>query len=378
MSKRNIKIILIGVLVLVFFGLIYSFLSSKPEIVSDTSMRSNEPVPPVPTPAPARSVVGESDGSYPVVSAEEVRPEAQVPVVVLSSPEPETPAEATEVTSTVLDVTTEVSAAEPMSSDIAGVFSAVGVAVSPLPLDLTELMQDAQAQSDDPDETQNVSSDQEVADDEQALVNNTSQGEGEVASVEDALDSAGEAQSAEPILAVDSDVEILTEQTGFLDLNLTETTAIDLQLIEGDDLILEDINEDLTKYQTVVATTIAAQSALVAEVQAPISGEGGAVSNDNAEVELAESAVSADGEGEEPAVISIPDPDDALMNGVGELSEQYRETYARLQLVTSKLGRANEKNKALKGRFVKAADQNREMAEKINLINQKIIELTTQ
>lgn len=378
MSKRNIKIILIGVLVLVFFGLIYSFLSSKPEIVSDTSMRSNEPVPPVPTPAPARSVVGESDGSDPVVSAEEVRPEAQVPVVVLSSPEPETPAEATEVTSTVLDVTTEVSAAEPMSSDIAGVFSAVGVAVSPLPLDPTELMQDAQAQSDDPDETQNVSSDQEVADDEQALVNNTSQGEGEVASVEDALDSAGEAQSAEPILAVDSDVEILPEQTGFLDLNLTETTAIDLQLIEGDDLILEDINEDLTKYQTVVATTIAAQSALVAEVQAPISGEGGAVSNDNAEVELAESAVSADGEGEEPAVISIPDPDDALMNGVGELSEQYRETYARLQLVTSKLGRANEKNKALKGRFVKAADQNREMAEKINLINQKIIELTTQ
>lgn len=376
MLKRNIKIILIGVLVLGFFGLIYSFLSSKPEIVSDTSMRSNAPVPPVPTPAPARSVVGESDGSDPVVSVEEVRPEAQVPVVVLSSPEPEIPAEATEVTSTVLDVTTEVSAAEPISSDIAEVFSEV--AVSPPPLDPTELMQDAQAQPDDPDEVQNVSSYQEVADDEQALVNNISQGEDEIASVEDALDSAREAQSAEPMLAVDSDVEILPEQTGFLDLNLTETTTIDLQLIEGDDLILEDINEDLTKYQTVVATTIAAQSALVAEVQAPISGEGGTVSNGDAEVELAESAVSAGGEGEEPAVISIPDPDDALMNGVGELSEQYRETYARLQLVTSKLGRANEKNKALKGRFVKAADQNREMAEKINLINQKIIELTTQ
>jgi hypothetical protein len=320
MLKRNIKIILIGVLVLGFFGLIYSFLSSKPEIVSDTSMRSNESVPPVATPILARSVVDGSDGSDRVVSAEEVRPEAQVPVVVLSSPEPETSAEASEVTSTILDVATEVSDVGPISSDIAEVFL----------------------------------------------------------EVEDALDSAGEEQSAEPMLAVDSDVEILPEQTGFLDLNLTETTAIDLKLIEGDDLILEDINEDLTKYQTVVATTVAAQSELVAEGQEPISGEAGAVSNGNAEVELAESAASADGEREEPAVISIPGPDDELINGVGELSEQYRETYARLQLVTSKLGRANEKNKALKSRFVEAADQNREMAEKINLINQKIIELTAQ
>lgn len=327
MLKRNIKIILIGLLVLIFFGLIYSFLSSKPEIVSDTSMMSDESVPPVPT--LTRSASDE-----------------------------------------LVDI--EVSEPEPISSDIAEVLAEVEEAVSTEDqLDQDESAQEVLVQP----ETQEAMPDQQAAsEDEQSPVEITEEGS-ELASVESGFDASEEEQGTEPMLAVDSDVDVLPEQTGFLDLNLTETTSIDLKLIEGDDLILDDINEDLTKYQAVVAT-VATDPELMSDTSESV--ELDSAVPDTAEIETAETSVLVSGETPEPSVISIPDPDDELMNGVGELSEQYRETYAKLQLVTSKLSRADEKNKALKDRFVEAASQNREMDEKINLINQKIIELTTK
>lgn len=374
MLKRNIKIILIGLLVLIFFGLIYSFLSSKPEIVSDTSMMSDEPAPPVP--ALTQSASDELVDINPVISTESVSEglsEIQAPVVVLDAPESEVSGETAE-TATNVAVDIEVSEPEPISSDIAEVLAEVEEAVSTEDqLDQGESAQEVLAQP----ETQEAMPDQQAAsEDEQSPVEITEEGS-ELASVESGFDASEEEQGTEPMLAVDSDVDVLPEQTGFLDLNLTETTSIDLKLIEGDDLILDDINEDLTKYQAVVAT-VAADSELVPETLESVEVELNSATGDTAEIEVAETSVLVSGETPEPSVISIPDPDDELMNGVGELSKQYRETYAKLQLVTSKLSRADEKNKALKGRFVEAASQNREMDEKINLINQKIIELTTK
>ena len=374
MLKRNIKIILIGFLVLIFFGLIYSFLSSKPEIVSDTSMMSDEPVPPVPT--LTRSASDELVDIDPVISAGDVSEglsETQASVVVLDAPESEVSGETAE-TATNVAVDIEVSEPEPISSDIAEVLAEVEEAVSTEDqLDQDESAQEVLAQP----EAQEVMPDQQVvSEDGQSPVEITEEGS-ELASVETDFDTSEEEQGTEPMLAVDSDVDVLPEQTGFLDLNLTETTSIDLKLIEGDDLILDDINEDLTKYQTVVAT-VAADPELVPETLESVEVELNYATGDTAGIEVAETSVLVSGETPEPSVISIPDPDDELMNGVGELSEQYRETYAKLQLVASKLSRADEKNKALKGRFVEAASQNREMDEKINLINQKIIELTTK
>jgi len=370
MLKRNIKIILIGLLVLVFFGLIYSFLSSKPEIVSDTSMMSDEPVPPVPT--LTRSASDELVDIDPVVSAGDVSEglsETQASVVVLDAPESEVSGETAE-TATNVAVDIEVSEPEPISSDIAEVLAEVEEAVSTE----DQLDQDESAQKVlvQPEAQEAMPDQQAVSEDEQSPVETTEEGS-ELTSVESGFDTSEEEQSTEPMLAVDSDVDVLPEQTGFLDLNLTETTSIDLKLIEGDDLILDDINEDLTKYQTVVAS-VAADPELVPDTSESLDS----AAPNTVEVEIAETSVLVSGETPEPSVISIPDPDDELMNGVGELSKQYRETYAKLQLVTSKLSRADEKNKALKGRFVEAASQNREMDEKINLINQKIIELTTK
>lgn len=374
MLKRNIKIILIGLLVLIFFGLIYSFLSSKPEIVSDTSMMSDESVPPVPT--LTRSASDELVDIDPVISAENISEglsEIQAPVVALDTFESAVPDEIAEVASTI-SVDAEVSEPEAISSDIAEVLAEVEEAVSTEDqLDQDESAQEVLAQP----EAQEVMPDQQVvSEDGQSPVEITEEGS-KLASVETDLDTSEEEQGTEPMLAVDSDVDVLPEQTGFLDLNLTETTSIDLKLIEGDDLILDDINEDLTKYQTVVAS-VAADPELVPETLESVEVELNSATGDTAEIEVAETSVLVSGETPEHAVISIPDPDDELMNGVGELSEQYRETYAKLQLVTSKLSRADEKNKALKDRFVEAASQNREMDEKINLINQKIIELTTK
>ena len=374
MLKRNIKIILIGLLVLVFFGLIYSFLSSKPEIVSDTSMMSDEPVSPVP--ALTRSASDELVDLDPVISAENISEglsETQASVVVLDAPESEVSGEAAE-TATNVAVDIEVSEPEPISSDIAEVLAEVEEAVSTEDqLDQDESAQEVLAQ---PEAQEVMPAQQVVSENEQPSVEIAEEGS-ELASVESGFDTSEEEQGTEPMLAVDSDVDVLPEQTGFLDLNLTETTSIDLKLIEGDDLILDDINEDLTKYQTVVAS-VAADPELVPETLESVEVELNSATGDTAGIEVAETSVLVSGETPEPSVISIPDPDDELMNGVGELSEQYRETYAKLQLVTSKLSRADEKNKALKGRFVEAASQNREMDEKINLINQKIIELTTK
>jgi hypothetical protein len=374
MLKRNIKIILIGLLVLIFFGLIYSFLSSKPEIVSDTSMMSDEPVPPVPT--LTRSASDELVDIDPVISAGDVSEglsEIQAPVVALDASESEVSDETAEVASTI-SVDAGGSDPEPISSDIAEVLAEVEETVSTEDqLDQDEPVQEVLVQ---PETQEAMPAQQVVSENEQPSVEIAEEGS-ELASVESGFDTTEEEQGTEPMLAVDSDVDVLPEQTGFLDLNLTETTSIDLKLIEGDDLILDDINEDLTKYQAVVAT-VAADPELVPETLESVEVELNSATGDTAEIEVAETSVLVSDETPEPAVISIPDPDDELMNGVGELSEQYRETYAKLQLVTSKLSRADEKNKALKGRFVEAASQNREMDEKINLINQKIIELTTK
>jgi hypothetical protein len=374
MLKRNIKIILIGLLVLIFFGLIYSFLSSKPEIVSDTSMMSDEPVPPVPT--LTRSASDELVDIDPVISAGDVSEglsEIQAPVVALDASESEVSDETAEVASTI-SVDAGGSDPEPISSDIAEVLAEVEETVSTEDqLDQDEPVQEVLVQ---PETQEAMPAQQVVSENEQPSVEIAEEGS-ELASVESGFDTTEEEQGTEPMLAVDSDVDVLPEQTGFLDLNLTETTSIDLKLIEGDDLILDDINEDLTKYQTVVAT-VATDPELVPETLESVEVELNSATGDTAGIEVAETSVLVSGETPEPSVISIPDPDDELMNGVGELSEQYRETYAKLQLVTSKLSRADEKNKALKDRFVEAASQNREMDEKINLINQKIIELTTK
>ncbi|WP_022952733.1 hypothetical protein [Leucothrix mucor] len=335
-------------------------------------MMSDEPAPPVP--AITQSASDELVDINPVISTESVSEglsETQSPVIVLDAAE--VSGEIAE-TAKRLAVEVEVSEPESISSDIAEVLAEVEEAVSTEDqLDQDESAQEVLAQP----EAQEAMPDQQVAsENEQPSVEIAEEGS-ELASVESGFDTSEEEQGTEPMLAVDSDVDVLPEQTGFLDLNLTETTSIDLKLIEGDDLILDDINEDLTKYQTVVAS-VAADPELVPETLESVEVELNSATGDTAEIEVAETSVLVSGETPEPAVISIPDPDDELMNGVGELSEQYRETYAKLQLVTSKLSRADEKNKALKDRFVEAASQNREMDEKINLINQKIIELTTK
>ncbi|PWQ99092.1 hypothetical protein [Leucothrix pacifica] len=171
-----------------------------------------------------------------------------------------------------------------------------------------------------------------------------------------------------------SEVPLLSEQqSGFLDLNLAEEKPLEVVLLEGDDIIIDDVNETLSKYQ-------APDEAVLTEVVEESSDEATATSVSKVSMDIVSPfglAAAQKGFGKQSAdLVVLPDPDEVLMNGTDEVSLEYQSSYKKLQSITDKLKAANEENVSLKNQFSKVADDNRKLAQIIRDIDEKIKVLT--
>lgn len=171
-----------------------------------------------------------------------------------------------------------------------------------------------------------------------------------------------------------SEVPLLSEQqSGFLDLNLTEEKPLEVVLLEGEDIIIDDVNEVLSKYQ-------APNEAVTTDVAVEPSDESPMASVSEVSMDIVSPfglAAAQKGFGKQSAdLVVLPDPDEVLMNGTDEVSLEYQSSYKKLQSITEKLKAANEENVSLKSQFSKVADDNRKLAQIIRDIDEKIKVLT--
>lgn len=171
-----------------------------------------------------------------------------------------------------------------------------------------------------------------------------------------------------------SEVPLLSEQqSGFLDLNLTEEKPLEVVLLEGEDIIIDDVNEVLSKYQ-------APNEAVTTDVAVEPSDESPMASVSEVSMDIVSPfglAAAQKGFGKQSAdLVVLPDPDEVLMNGTDEVSLEYQSSYKKLQSITEKLKAANEENVSLKNQFSKVADDNRKLAQIIRDIDEKIKVLT--
>ncbi|PWQ99000.1 hypothetical protein DKT75_02255 [Leucothrix arctica] len=154
-----------------------------------------------------------------------------------------------------------------------------------------------------------------------------------------------------------TDVSVIAGSDEFINLNLVETKPIEMVLIEGDDLILDDVNEGLSKF-TAVVDTFAEKPAL--EPVATITFYSVSVTADDV-------AVSS---------VVMPDIDRELITGSDKVSLEYQATMKKLFSVKQQMAEADAENARLKAKFSSVVDQNRELAILIRDIDVKIKTLT--
>ena len=149
-----------------------------------------------------------------------------------------------------------------------------------------------------------------------------------------------------------SDVALLSDQAGFLDLNLTKREPIEVVLLEGDEIIIDDVNESLEKYKPLV--------------------------DDMPDQSMVSPVVLGSNEFEDQSsgLNVLPEPDAVLMKGNDAVSLEYQASYKKLKSITEKLDDANKENKVLKNQFSHVADDNRKLAQIIRDIDEKIKVLT--
>jgi len=337
MLKRNIKIISVGLLSLLFLGLVYSLLSSKPEIISDESLKVEEPAIPGLRSQIERSASVDNSQAIPMIKSQEEASlsDAFIEPSIATLEGAET-LEESQVTEAVIEDNYQ-------SPEMTSQESAAP----------SEYMQATSAEAQQVNASSSVSP---FRDDALKL-------------------------SDYPDVD-DKSVAIIPDATGFLDLNLEEVqpSIPDMVLIEGDQLIVDDINVGLTKFKAIdsdrlgdekeIATDTSEVNEMAAndiknEDSADVLGEATAL-NGGSDVPAAELASV------KPSVFSVPEIDQQLMQGDGEISKQYQQTMAKLISINAKLREADEENAGLQAHFNMAVSQNRQLAQIIRDIDLQI------
>jgi len=293
--------------------LVYSLFSSKPEIISDESLRVEEPV----IPGIESQVERAASAGMRSISAANIEIESSLESKLIDQP--------------VASYREEI--------------------VSQVPETL-------QADPLNPQLTLNSESEQINAESEMAMstVNDPSD-----------TDDVSE-QSEDPANALSDG------SSDFLDLNLSEleSTQPEIMLPEGDQLIVDDINQSLSQYKSVVSEGDKKMDASKDEkevITKDTKGSEAMVIQDLPEnIDDTASVMIAT----KPSVFTMPDVDESLMTGESEISKQYRQTMSKLISINAKLRDADEENAELKTQFEIAVSQNRQLAQIIRDINSQI------
>jgi len=313
MLKRKIKIILVGLFSVLFVGLVYSLFSSKPEIISDESLRVEEPV----IPGIESQVERAASAGMRSISAANIEIESSLESKLIDQP--------------VASYREEI--------------------VSQVPETL-------QADPLNPQLTLNSESEQINAESEMAM-----------STVNEPIDTDDVSEQSEDPADALSD-----GSSDFLDLNLSEleSTQPEIMLPEGDQLIVDDINQSLSQYKSVASegdkkmdaskdkkevitkNTKDSEAMVIQDLPENI--------DDTASIMIAT----------KPSVFTMPDVDESLMTGESEISKQYRQTMSKLISINAKLRNADEENAELKTQFEIAVSQNRQLAQIIRDINSQI------
>jgi hypothetical protein len=156
-----------------------------------------------------------------------------------------------------------------------------------------------------------------------------------------------------------TDVVVIDRSDDFLNLNLIETDPLSMVLVEGDQLILDDVNEGLSEFQSITGKDLD-ETVIEPEV-----------------VETSDIA-SEEIDQEQQLVVSIvvPDVDQELMQGTDKISLEYQASMAKLLEVKQQMAEADVENEKLKEKFSSVVNQNRELAILIRDIDMKIKTLT--
>lgn len=298
---------LIGLLIFGLFGALYAFLDSKPEMVAHNNLRVEEP--PLQSP---RSVVQTLDTD--LADSEESLVSTLNDAVL----EKEVERGFDQVVQPAVPISSAPLIKEEDDQQIASVDEAV-------PEVITEAVP-------------------EVVTEESVTV----QTDAFVADVDESVDQLST-----------TDVTVIDRSDDFINLNLVETKPIDMVLIEGDDLILDDVNEELSKFEHILPKSVDD-----AAVESPLAVLSDVVVDTPTEITP------------KPLVVEIPDVDQALMVGTDQVSREYQNTMSKLLNVKQQIAEADIENERLKVKFSSVVDQNRELAILIRDIDIKIKTLT--
>ena len=303
--KVNIKNTLIGLLVLGFFGLIYVVLSSKPEMVADSKLRVEEP----PLQSPSALIQSANLDQSIEINVSEAEFEALQDEGELVATTEQAP-----IDQVVEESVSPFADAEPVDY------------LKQVPLIETIVVLDGESTTQE-----------ELAENE----------------------------LSESISALSTtDVSVISASDEFINLNLVETKPIEMVLIEGDDLILDDVNEGLGKFESVIAVYTTKSEVSDELVQ-------------SADIDTITTVKEKPEEVfEVGSVIEVSDVDQELMMGTDKVSLEYQATMKKLLDVKRQMVAADAENARLKAKFSSVVDQNRELAILIRDIDVKIKTLT--
>ena len=334
MLKRKIKIILIGLFSLLFMGLVYSLFSTKPEIISDESLRIEEPAIPglesqveraenirmnrpsiIDSDEPAASFHERALGDG--VEKSNFASLAQAPTKVVE-------ADPTPTLIVINEAELPKSAADEQLDKEASTLKG-------------QLMQPANP----------FSNEMQVEDENTNRVASEQDGFLTFEKIADSEASGSiEGHKTEQL----SGIAVPGDTSGFLDLNLAEVKSKPLKLrrVDGEQLILDDINNGLTQYQSTTGSkgldrVVADEKKIVPK---PFTTK--------------------------PSVFNMPEMDESLMQGDSKISQQYRQTMSKLISLNAKLQTADEENTELRAQFEIAVSQNRQLAQIIRDIDNQI------
>ena len=341
--KANIKSMLISVLVLGLFGSLYAFLSSQPEMVADNNLRVEEPSLEPPSLASKRAEFDESKfPGNPFLKDEGMA------VSVEQLPVEDSIIESAEV------------------EQVAGVTSEAGVELVSLEVapEVPETIGEQAVVTAD-SEQNNVKETDELQDEKLAEAAEVE----ELAAREMVVDTLAEKKADVELVEVDevqlvdvpstTDVSVIADVDDFIDLNLVGDAPLEMVLLEGDELILDDVNEGLSKFGALIDKSIA---------KSPVDLSVDEVSEASDETVIQKSPVIA--------TVMIPDADKALMTGTDKVSLEYQATMAKLVEVKQQVAEADAENSRLKEKFSSVVNQNRELAILIRDIDVQIKTLT--
>jgi hypothetical protein len=343
MFKRNIKIILVGLFSLILMVLAYSLLGNSPEIISDESLRIEEPA----APSMKAEIEIDSGNAVTLSPMSDSQIESSLESKLIDQPvanyREDLMANSEKISPVVIPVgDTRMGGAEASSILEQNGIPKTNVADNSV-LDAQMVATDLESPFRD-DAIKRFE-----------LNNKRSEGEDSFLSFE-LKDEAKDvvAYEVDIVKQADqfeqkSDVAIIPDQTEFLDLNLSEVKPSNgMVLVEGDQLIVDDINQALIGYD-VEDTEV--------------------IEKNDAEVSVAPQPMAS--------VFSAPDVDDALMQGDSEISKQYRETMAKLISINAKLRTADEENTQLQRQFEMSVMNNQQLAQIIRDIDDQIKTFTS-